>query len=142
MTQTVETALRGAPLYSDDTIYVMLTLPLTAITAAAGVVAEISEPFTALIVDKDEVTLVLTASEVEEFSRRLPGAQRSSMTYRLLTLDVALEPTLVGFMARVSAALADAGVSILPFAAYTRDHLLVPENQFEQARTALAMLTG
>jgi hypothetical protein len=138
--QSVDDALRGATLYSDDTPYVLLSLPLAAITAAAGVVAEISEPFTALLVDKDEVTLVLTAREADEFSRRLPGAQRSAATYRLLTLDVALEPTLVGFMARVSAALAEANVPILPFAAYTRDHLLVPEDQFDRAKAALEQL--
>jgi hypothetical protein len=61
--QTVEDALRAATLYSDDVTYIMVSLPAAAITAAAGVLAEISEPFAALIADKDEVTLVLTADE-------------------------------------------------------------------------------
>nr|PZN52048.1 MAG: hypothetical protein DIU68_15355 [Chloroflexota bacterium] len=43
-------------------------------------------------------------------------------------------------MARVSAALAEAGISILPFAAHTRDHLLVPADQFDKARATLEKL--
>lgn len=140
MVQTVDEALRAATLYSDELAYVMLSLPVGAITAAAGVLAEISEPFAALIADKDEVSLVVTTAEADEFSRRLPGARRSETTYRLLTFDIALEPTLIGFMAKVSATLAAANVSIMPFAAFSRDHILVPEDQFEQARAALSAL--
>lgn len=140
MAQTVESALKSATLYSDDLAYVMVSLPTAAVTAAAGVLAEISEPFTVMIVDKDEITLVLTEAEVNEFSRRLPGARMSDARYRLITFDVALEPTLVGFMAKVSTALAAAGVTLMPFAAFHRDHILVPADQYDQARAALKAL--
>jgi hypothetical protein len=65
----------------------------------------------------------------------------SDTKYRLITFDVALDLTLVGFMARVSQALAEARVTILPFAAYTRDHLLVPVEQFDRAWARLEKLT-
>ena len=58
----------------------------------------------------------------------------------LITIDVELEPDLVGFMARVSRAMADANVTILPFAAYARDHLFVPERAFDVAIAALENL--
>lgn len=137
MTQTVDDALRSATLYSDEIAYVMLSLPPAGIMAAAGVLAEVGEPFMAMIVDKDEVTLVLTEAEATEFSRRLPGARKSEAHYRLITFDIELEPTLVGFMASVSAILAEAGVTLMPFAAFARDHLLVPVAQYEQAIAAL-----
>ena len=137
MAQTVDDALRSATLYSDDITYIMLSLPASGIVAAAGVLAEVAEPFAALIADKDEVTLVLTEEEAVEFNRRLPGARKSVARYRLITFDVVLEPTLVGFMARVSNLLAAADVTIMPFAAFARDHLLVPESQYEQAMSAL-----
>ena len=140
MAQTVDDALRSATLYSDDLVYVMLSLPPAGIMAAAGVLAEVGEPFVAMIADKDEVTLVLTEDEAAEFSRRLVGARKSEARYRLITFDVELEPTLIGFMARVSAVLAGAGVTIMPFAAFARDHLLVPENQYAQAMSALSAL--
>lgn len=140
MAQTVEQALREARLYTDGQDYLMLRLPTAAVTAAAGVLAEIGEPFGALIVDKDEVTLVIPADALEAFARRLPGHELGATQYRLITFDVELEPTLIGFMAQVSRALADAGVTILPFAAFSRDHLLVPSAQLDIAMQALEML--
>lgn len=134
------TYLQQATLYTDDEPYVVIRLPAKAITLAAGIVAEIGDPFCALIVDKDEVTLVLPHEAPEEFASRLRGHEAMTERYRLLTLDVVLPPDLVGFMAVVSRALADAGVTILPYAAYARDHLLVPEAQFETALMALKAL--
>jgi hypothetical protein len=46
-------------------------------------------------------------------------------------------------MAVLSNALAAAGVPIFPFAAYSRDHLLVPADQFDLALVTLeAMRVG
>lgn len=137
--QTVDQVLQQATFSSDDQPYVMVKLPPRAITAAAGVLAEIGEAFSALIVDANEVTLIIPADAADEFSRRLPDRQ-VSIEYRLITLDLPLEPTLVGLMARLSQALADAGVPVFPFAAFTRDHILVPAAQFDAAMSALSRL--
>jgi hypothetical protein len=140
MTLTVEQALAQASLYTDDIDYVLLRLPAVAIIAAAGVVAEIGEPFCALIIDKDEVSLVIPAAALEDFAARLPGHQGGEKHYRLITFDIVLDLTMVGFMARVSATLAEVGVSILPLAAYTRDHILVSADQLNIAILALENL--
>jgi hypothetical protein len=140
MAQTIEQALAVANLYTDDTLYKMVHLPANAIVAGAAVLAEIGEPFSALILDKDEVTLVLSKDDLEDHIRRLPDHIASTDDYRLITFDVELEPTLTGFMARVSTSLAEAQVVIMPFAAFNRDHLLVPASQFEQAMAALRKL--
>jgi hypothetical protein len=140
MSQTVEQALRQAKLYIDPREYALLKLPARAIMAAAGVLAEISEPFCMMIVDKDEVTLVIPSEAFPDFAMRLRDHSAAASSYRLITLDIELEPTLVGFMARISSALAAAGVSILPIAAYSRDHLLIPSQQVDIARQALEQL--
>ncbi|MBC7813669.1 MAG: ACT domain-containing protein [Burkholderiales bacterium] len=140
MPQTIEQALAAAKLYSDGQQYVLARLPLAAITAAAGVIAEMSEPFCALIVDKDEVTLLLPEVALADFARRLPGHTASPDKLRLITFDVVLEPTLVGFMARVTAALAAANVTVFPYAAFSRDHLFVPTTQYDSAIAALKKL--
>lgn len=140
MTQTVEQVLKDATLYTDGQLYLVVKLPPAAITAAAGIFAEIGEPFGAVIADKDEVTLTLPADALPDFAKRLPGHVASAEPYRLITFDLELEPTLTGFMAAVSAALAAAGVSILPLAAFSRDHILVPAAQFEAALAALQKL--
>jgi hypothetical protein len=138
--QTIEQALTQAQLYTDEAHYCMVKLPVRAITAAAALFAEIGEAFLVLIADKDEVTLILDSEAYEEYQRRLLGHEAAAQMYRLITFDVALEPTLIGFMARVSAALAQAGVPIFPFAAYTRDHILVPADKFDDAMAALRAL--
>jgi len=140
MAQTINDALRTAKLFSDGLDYKMIHLPPQAITAAAGVLAEIGEPFSALIVDKDEVTLIISTDDLDLYSKRLSGSNASTETYRLITLDVVLEPTLVGFIARISSALASAGITIMPFAAFSRDHLLVPSASFDQAMSVLEAL--
>lgn len=140
MSQTVQQALAQAKFITDEQDYVLVRLHPRAITAAAGVIAEVGAPFTALLIDQEEITLVLPAFALPDIGDRLPGHQLSTQPYRLLTLDVVLEPELVGFMAAVSRALSDAGVSLLAFAAFSRDHLLVPAAQFSAALSALENL--
>lgn len=140
--QTVADALQNAELYSDDYLYCFIRLPPNAVIAAASVVAEANNPFTALLVDKDEVTLMLEEEDYHEYQRRLLGAEVSETRYRLITFDVELEPTLVGFMAAISTALAEARISLMPFAAYTRDHIFVSVDDFEKALTILRRLQG
>lgn len=137
MPQTVDDALKQAELYSDDYLYRFVKLPNNAITATAGVVAEAGNPFTALLIDKDEVTLMLEEEDFEQYKKRLLNHEVSETKYRLITFDVELESSLVGFMARISLVLAEAGISMMPFAAYTRDHLFVAEADFEKAMTTL-----
>lgn len=140
MGQTVQEVLQNAVFYTDNIEYRVIHLPPNAITVAAGIVAEVGEAFLALIVDKDEVTLVLDADSLTAFSKRLKGYTVGETHYRLITLDIELEPTLIGLMAHLSTALAKAGISILPFAAFARDHLLVPAQQFDLAMTTLQQL--
>lgn len=139
MAQTVQDALKAAKLYTDEQDYLMITLPPRAITAAAGIIAEIGEPFCTVIADKDEVTLIIPADALKDFERRIPG-YKASEPYRLLTFDVELEPTLTGFMAVISRALADAGIPIIPLGAFTRDHLLVPSQHVDRAIETLKAL--
>lgn len=140
MAQTLQQALMRANPISDGREYALIKLPPKAITAAAGVLAQISEPFCAVIADKDEVTLVIPAEAVQDFAAHLPGHTAAEKYYRLITFDVELDFSLVGFMAAVSRTLADAGLSILPYAAYSRDHLLVSADQFDAAMQALQQL--
>ncbi len=137
---TPDQALRQATLYTDDVLYRLIHLPTNEIMAGASVLAEIGEPFAALICDKDEVTLIIPADTVADFERRLRDQRVSESAYRLISFDLELEPTLTGFMARVSAALAAAQVPILPLSAFSRDHVLVPADQFAAAWDALEKL--
>jgi len=91
-------------------------------------------------VDKDEVTLVLPAHLIDEFGARLPSDFVHTQRYRLITFDVVLDMGIIGLMAQLSDALAQANISILTYAAFSRDHLLVPAVQFDAAMNALEHL--
>lgn len=140
MKQTVDNVLRSASLYTDGCVYRLLRLPTNAITLAAGIVAEIGGPHCALIADKDEVTLLIPDEALARMRARLRQALASEHAYRLITLDLPLEPDLVGLLARLAEALAAADIPILAFAAFSRDHILVPASKFDKAMRALSDL--
>ena len=139
MPQTIQDVLQTATFITTDDTLRLIKLPVNAVSAAAGVIAEIGEGFTVLIVDQFEVTLVLPDAAVEHFARRLPGHELGE-AYRLITVDAQLSPDLIGFIAHLSTALADANVGVFPYAAYPRDHIMVPAAQIERALETLNRL--
>ena len=89
-----------------------------------------------ILMDEHEVTMVLDDVDLANMS---PGLRdvRIERGYRLLTFDIVLEFSIVGFMAEVSRILADAGVPILAVSAYSRDHLLIRQEHLAAALKAL-----
>jgi hypothetical protein len=134
---TLREALKETHLYTDNVLYAIVHLPHADLPAALAVLNECTDPFTALLVDKDEVTYVLPTDHVHDIFSS--GAQISP-GWRLITFDVVLEHDLVGFMAAVSAELAGAGVSIFALSAFERDHILVRQAQFATAWSTLSAL--
>src|SRR5438045_135726 len=98
MNEVVQRALQQAQLFSDGVDYSVIKLPARAITVAAGIVAEIGEAFCALIVDKDEVSLIIPVEAVSDFENRLKDHRASPMPYRLITFDLELDFNIYGFM--------------------------------------------
>ncbi|HEX8098423.1 MAG TPA: ACT domain-containing protein, partial [Pyrinomonadaceae bacterium] len=81
-----------------------------------------------LLRDEHEVTLLLD----EEDWRAMRHAAREARVegdFRLVTLDIELGWNVVGYLARVTAILAQAGVSVGALSAFSRDHLLIKQNQ-------------
>jgi uncharacterized protein len=60
--------------------------------------------------------------------------------WKVITFDMVLPFSLVGFLARVSAALADAGIGICALSAYSTDHILVKAPDLETALRTLEKL--
>lgn len=73
-------------------------------------------------------------------------ALRAGLPYvypcRLITLTVHSSLDAVGFVARITSALADAGISVNPIAAYHHDHLLVPSDRAAEAMAILERLSA
>jgi hypothetical protein len=70
----------------------------------------------------------------------LPPPASATRGLAAVVLPGELDPQLTGFMAALAAALAARGVPLVPIAAATRDHLLVPAARLDDALAALAGL--
>ncbi len=142
MTPSAKDALRGAEWTMDDRRYIVARLSPEAVTAAAAIIAEQGQPFHALIVDKDEVTLVAPHNSFDMVSRRFSGLKVGEIIYRLITLEVEFTLDVIGIIATISPALADAGIPILALSSFSRDHFLVPEARAKEALRVLRALSA
>ncbi len=89
-----------------------------------------------LLRDPYEVTLLL--EEVDWRTMRHAAREaRVESGFRLVTLGVELPWTTVGYLARVTEILAAAGVSVGALSAFSRDHLLVKQDDLARALRAL-----
>lgn len=86
--------------------------------------------------DKFEVTLLLDEVDFGTVRHAIREAKQEG-NFRLLTFDVELDFAVVGFMAEISRILAEAGISIVALSAFTRDHLLIKQNDLAQALKVL-----
>jgi hypothetical protein len=145
MAKTVQEALMGGELFSDNLRYSFLKLPISSIRKASIIFETCStaKAFRGLLVDKDEISMMIPQQELNEHMNVLDqdgGWEVGSCAYRLITFDVVMDPNLIGFMYSVTKVLAAEKISVLPFAAYSRDHIFVQEKDYEAAKAALERL--
>lgn len=86
--------------------------------------------------DKWEVTLVLDSVDFETIKHAIRDA-KIERNFRLLSFDVELPFDVVGFMAHIAGIFADAGISILPYSSFSRDHVLLSQDDLATALKAL-----
>jgi len=88
--------------------------------------------------DDREATALLRESTLSE----LPPPRSLQRGWVVITLDTVFEWDVVGVLATVAGALADAGIPIGAATAFSRDHILVPSNRMKEALGALKGLCG
>ncbi len=89
-----------------------------------------------ILSDKYEVTLMLDDTDYQTCRYAIRDAKVEG-NFRLLTFDLVLDFTVVGFMAAVSKILADAEISIMALSAFSRDHLLIKQNDLAKVLKVL-----
>jgi len=142
MTQSAKDALRGAQWTLDDRVYGAARLKLGMAAEAITFVAGLEKPFYALVADKDEVTLIAPLDLLAQATEHHPAWQIGSTGFCLITLEVEFTLEVVGVMAYLTPALAEAGIPILALSAFSRDHFLVPEPRASEALGILRALTA
>jgi len=86
--------------------------------------------------DKWEVTLLLDEIDFGTIRYQIRDAKTAG-NYRLLSFDVKLDFSVVGFLAEVARILAEAEISIIALSAFSRDHILVRQADLPKTLKAL-----
>jgi len=79
----------------------------------------------AVIQDKNEITVIFEESKIGENKSNIIEVENG---YKIITFDMVLPFGLVGFLAKISRALAEANISIFAISAFSTDHILVKQN--------------
>ena len=89
-----------------------------------------------LLRDAREVTLLLDETDWQTM-RHAAREARVEGGFRMLTLDIELGWEVVGYLARVTAILAEAGIPVGALSAFCRDHLLIKQDDLGRALRVL-----
>jgi hypothetical protein len=86
--------------------------------------------------EREGITLVVRREEAER------TGMRYQFVCRLITLTVYSSLDAVGFLAAITARLAEAGISVNAVSAFHHDHLLVPEQRADEALKLLQNMSA
>jgi hypothetical protein len=123
-------------LHPDD--YTIVSLPVAEKEQAFEFIKSLG-PFSSVTVDLNEVSLILRADDWVSLKQNFASYEEEG-PYRVITFDIILDLSLIGYLSVVSAVLADAGISIYTVSTYLRDHILVKAEDSGKAMTVLGEL--
>ena len=125
------------PIHLDlpNTLFAVVSLPLEQFGPALTAVRDVSG-YISITRDKDEVTLILAEDLWHAMADNFSGAQ-AQLRRRMIRFDTVLDFSVVGFIAEISRALAEADISILSLSTYRTDAVLVHEANYSRALTAV-----
>ncbi len=122
----------------DPRTFVIVSVPVRFESTLRQAIAEVHAPLFVQI-GADELTAVLATDEWTRVRRVFPGATEEA-GYRMITLEVRLDWQVIGYLAAVTRALADAGVPVGVLSSFHYDHLLVRDDLLGKAEAALQHL--
>ena len=128
-------------LFTDGQVYSILKIGLAQGERVTWGAEEWPVSFWTYIRDKDETTLVLAQEAVEQLPSSVVVLDISP-PYRLITFDIPLDWSVVGYLAALTSELAAAGISIFALSAFSRDHIFVAAADFDRAWAVLDAYIG
>jgi hypothetical protein len=86
------------------------------------------DPYYSITFTKEEISIVLKSDDWCCLKQKFDNF-REQGPYRLITFDIELDLSLVGYLSLISSILSDVGVSIFVISTYLKDHILVKKEQ-------------
>lgn len=87
------------------------------------------------IVDKDEITVIIDEEKLKE-----DNVIEMEQGWNIYTLDIVFPMDVCGVTARIATALAKKKISIMPIAAFSRDHFLIKKESLDIAKEVFESL--
>jgi hypothetical protein len=122
-------------LHLPETRFAVASLPLEYYGEVVECLRQI-EGFVSMTQDKEEISLIVAEEIWQELAPRFPKA-RAQEQRRMIRFDTVLDFSVVGFIAEISGALAEADISILSLSTYSTDAVFVHESRFDEALAAV-----
>jgi hypothetical protein len=91
--------------------------------------------------DKWEVTLLLDDVDFGTIRYAIRDAKIQG-NFRLVSFDIKLDFAIVGFLAEISRILASENISIVALSAFSRDHILINQQDLAKALKVLGEYVG
>lgn len=90
------------------------------------------DAFAIIKVADDDITLVVKQKDA---TYHIPSKEIMAIDkgWKIITIQAKLPLDLVGFLAMISQALAEAGISIFAISSFDTDHILVKDNEIDRA---------
>lgn len=130
--------LRETKVAVDSATYVLLSLTSEEwqlLLSDPDLSPRMTAPFM-IFYDGREFTLLLDEDDFSKARGAIPEAKAES-GFRMLTFDIDLDMGIVGYLALAANILADAEVPVVPLGAFSRDHLLIKQDDLATALKAL-----
>ena len=94
-----------------------------------------------LLSDRSEVTMLLDQKDWQTMRHPARNAKVEG-NFRLVTLNLELQWNIIGYYALVTKILADAEISVGALSAFSRDHLLIKQEDLAKALKVLSPYVG
>lgn len=136
--KTAADLLKSTSVSVDPATYTLLSLSLdqwNLLIQDPALSPRMTAPFM-IFYDGKEVTLLLDDTDFETIRHAVRDVEVEK-SFRLLTFDIELGFDVVGFIALVTKILADTNISVVTLSAFSRDHLLIKQNDLGDALKAL-----
>jgi hypothetical protein len=118
--------------------FLVVKLPLKEAVIIKDKIKDIRDSFFSLMIDKDEITLIISDSEWKKISDSFVEL-KLERTYKIISLDFPLQWTITGYTSYISRFLAEIGISVGVISCYSKSYLLIKKHNIFMA---IQMLTN
>ena len=134
---TIKQLLKKTKLKLLSDKYIFISIPLNQFNRLD--LKQFQKKFFSITYEKDGITLTINEKNWNKIKVNFKKC-KVGKNYRIITLDIKLNPNVVGYLAAISKILADNNISIIAISTYQKDHLMIKNKDTKKALKVLKKL--